>query len=51
MIQNISANKENLYGIDLKNLFKEYENKNLALVLIEDTSSDEEKIYLRTKIF
>ena len=40
VIQNISANKENLYGIDLKNLFKEYENKNLALVLIEDTSSE-----------
>ena len=50
VIQNISANKENLYGIDLQNLFKEYENKNLALVLIEDTNSDEEKIYLRTKI-
>ena len=50
MIQNISANKENLYGIDLKNLFKEYENKNLALVLIEDTNSNEDKIFLRTKV-
>ena len=50
MIQNISANKENLYDIDLENLFKEYENKNLALVLIEDTSSNEEKILIRTRI-
>tara|TARA_Y100000816_G_scaffold11977_1_gene7866 strand:- start:635 stop:1681 length:1047 start_codon:yes stop_codon:yes gene_type:complete len=50
VIQNISTNKENLYGIDLKNLFKEYENKNLALVLIEDTSSNEEKIFIRTRI-
>ena len=50
VIQNITANKENLYGIDLKNLFKEYENKNLALVLIQDTNSDEDKIFLRTKV-
>ena len=50
VIQNISANKENLYGIKLQDLFKEYENKNLALVLIEDTDSNEEKIYLRTYI-
>ena len=50
VIQNITANKENLYGIDLKNLFKEYENKNLALVLIEDTNSNENKIFLRTRV-
>ena len=50
VIQNITANKENLYGIDLKNLFKEYENKNLALVLIQDTNSDKDKIFLRTKV-
>ena len=50
VIQSLSTNKENLYGIDLKNLFKEYENKNLALVLIEDTSSNEEKIFIRTRI-
>ena len=45
VIENININKENLYGIDLKNLFKEYENKNLALVLIEDTSSNDQKIF------
>ena len=50
VIQNISENRENLYGIDIQNLFKEYEDKNLALVLIEETGSIEEKIYLRTKI-
>ena len=50
VIQNISANKENLYGIKLQDLFKEYKNKNLALVLIEDTDSNDEKIYLRTYI-
>ena len=50
VIQNISTNKENLYGIDLKNLFKEYENKNLALVLIKATNSDVDKIFLRTRV-
>ena len=50
VIQNISKNKENLYGIDLKNLFKEYENKNLALVLIKATSTDVDKIFLRTRV-
>ena len=50
VIRNISTNKENLYDIDLKYLFKEYENKNLALVSIEDTSSNEEKIFIRTRI-
>ena len=50
VIQNLSINKENLYRIDLKNLFKEYENKNLALVLIADTSSSDQKIFIRTRI-
>ena len=31
-------------------MFKEYENKNLALVLIEDTNSNENKIFLRTRV-
>ena len=50
VIENININKENLYRIDLKNLFKEYENKNLALVLIVDTSSNDQKIFIRTRI-
>ncbi len=51
VIQNINLNKENLYGIDLQNLFREYEDKNLALVLIEEKEgSNEVKIYLRTNI-
>ena len=50
VIENININKENLYRIDLKNLFKEYENKNLALVLITDTSPNDQKIFIRTRI-
>ena len=50
VIQSINRNKENLYGIDLQILFREYENKNLALILIEEINSNEVKIYLRTRI-
>ena len=51
IIQNVNINKNNLLDIELNNLFKEYTKKNLALVLIEDTGSNEEKIYFKVKIF
>ena len=44
IIQNINQNKDNLIGLDLKSLFKEYSDKNLALILIEDSNSINEKI-------
>ena len=50
VIQNINTNKENMLNLNLKDLFLEYEDKNLALILIEDTGSKAEKVYLRTKI-
>ncbi len=50
VIQNININKENMLNLNLKELFLEYEDKNLALILIEDTGSKAEKVYLRTKI-
>ena len=34
----------------MKNLFSEYSSKNLALILIEDENSKEEKVYLKTRI-
>ena len=49
VIQNININKENMLNLNLKDLFLEYEDKNLALILIEDTGSKAEKVYLRTK--
>tara|TARA_E500000178_G_scaffold326465_1_gene354714 strand:- start:1356 stop:2402 length:1047 start_codon:yes stop_codon:yes gene_type:complete len=49
-IQYINSNQNNLFNIDLENLFKEYKNKNLVLILIEDTNLKQEKIYLRMKI-
>ena len=43
VIQNININKNNMLNLNLKNLFAEYKNKNLALILIEDTNSKNEK--------
>ena len=45
IIQNINIQKSNLIDLDLTKLFEEYNNNNLALVLIEDN-----KIYIKTKI-
>ena len=46
LIQKINLSKDNLTGLDLRDLFLEYENKNLAIVLIEETNSKKVKIYL-----
>ena len=50
IIQNINNSKNNLIDIDLDKLFKEYQNKNLALVLIEINDSKNEKGYIKAKI-
>ena len=50
IIQNINQNKNNLIDVDLKNLFKEYPDKNLALILIEDSNSTNKKIYIKSII-
>ena len=50
VIQKINANKNDLLNLKLKNLFQEYSDKNLSLVLIEDTNSKKEKIYFKIKI-
>ena len=39
-----------MLNLNLKIYFAEYKNKNLALILIEDTNSKNEKIYLRVNI-
>ncbi|MDC0545045.1 hypothetical protein OAO00_00930 [Pelagibacteraceae bacterium] len=50
IIQNINSNRDNLLNLQLKIIFEEYQDKNLAIVLIEDNNSKEEKIYLKMKI-
>ena len=50
IIEKINNNKNNLIDLNLDDLFKEYSNKNLSLVLIENSKSDDKKIYIKTKI-
>ena len=49
-IQNVNLNRNSLLNLKLKNIFIEYEDKNLALILIEDNNFKEEKIYIKAKI-
>ena len=51
IIQEINSNKVDLISLELENIFKEYTNKNLALIFIEDNQrADIKKIYLKLKI-
>ena len=50
IIQNINLNKNDLINLELNKIFIEYSGKNIALILIEDENSEEEKIYFKTKI-
>ena len=50
IIQNVNSNKNNLIDLDLRGLLEEYSGKNLALIIIEYRSINEEKIYLKSKI-
>ena len=50
IIQSINTNQDNLLNLELSNLFAEYSDKNLALILIEDNNSKTENIYFKTKI-
>ena len=50
IIQNINNNKKNLINLKIENLFKEYVNKNLALVLIEDENKENIKVYIKSII-
>jgi hypothetical protein len=50
IIQNVNTFQNSLLNLDLKKIFHEYSDKNLAIVLIEDTDSVEEKVYFKIKI-
>ncbi len=50
IIQAINSKKNNLSDLNLNELFEEYSNKNLALVLIEDEKENTVKIYLKAII-
>jgi hypothetical protein len=50
IIQKVNSYKNNLLNLELSDLLTEYTNKNLALVIIEDSNLKVEKIYFKTKI-
>ena len=50
IIQNINKRRNNLLSLSLNSLFEEYLNKNIAIVLIENFSSEDKKIYLKARI-
>mgnify|MGYP006152472569 CR=1 FL=1 len=51
IIQKVNIHKNNLLNVELKNIFQEYTGKNLAIVLIEESNSKQEKIFLKVNIF
>ena len=50
IIKNINDYKNDLIDLNLINLFREYSDKNLALVLIEDSNRANKKIYIKAII-
>ena len=50
VLRNINDYQDNLFDLDLKNIFKEYSRKNFALIIIEENISGKNKIFLKTNI-
>ena len=50
VLQILNINIENLYNVKIREIFSEYNNKNLALIIIEENESEIEKIFLKTLI-
>ena len=49
-IKIINEQKSNPINLKVDKLFKEYSVKNLALILIEDSATNKEKVYIKTRI-
>ena len=49
IIENINNNQNNLVNLEINSLFKEYSDKNLALILIEENKTSN-KVYIKSKI-
>jgi len=50
IIHQINRNTDTLISLKLENLFKEYLNKNIALIIIEEKKNKEKKAYIKAKI-
>ena len=49
-LQKINLLKDNIYALDLEDIFPEYLNENIAIILIEKSKLKESKIFFKTKI-
>ena len=49
-IQKINLNKNNIFELDIRDIFIEYGGKNLALIFIDRSNAKEDKIFLKTII-
>ena len=49
-LTNINNFKDDLLSLDIEDIFREYSQKNLALVLIDENNTNENKIFLKTNI-
>ena len=50
IIHKINQSKNNLFNLNIDELFKEYSKKNIALVFIENRNLTEEKVYFKARI-
>jgi len=50
IIRNINDYKNNLINLKLFDLFKEYKNKNVALILIDDNNTSNQNVYIKAII-
>ena len=50
VLQILNINIENLLNVKIREIFSEYNNKNLAMIIIEENASKIEKIFLKTLI-
>ena len=50
IIQKININRNNLIDLNIVDLFLEYSNKNIAVVIIEKNKTNTEKVYIKTII-
>ena len=50
ILQKINLLKDNILTLDLKDIFPEYPNENIAIILIEKSKLKESKIFFKTRI-
>ena len=50
IIENVNNYRNNLINLELKNLFEEYKNENLAFIIIEENKSNNIKVFIKSKI-